>query len=103
MANILQKNIIKDLGIDKFPQEQQEKMLLSIGRIIYQSVLLRVMGELNDKEKEEFEKLLTGQVEEEKVLNFLAEKIPNLNEVVEEEVAKFKKESSDFSEKVLNE
>lgn len=101
MKTILQENIIKDLGIDNLPQKEQEETLLSIGRIIFQSVLIRVMEELDDKGKDEFEKILTENPnDEEAILNFLRSKLPNLDEIVNEEVVKFKQESVDFIKKI---
>lgn len=97
MVTILQKNIIKDLGIENLPGKEQEEMLLSMGRIIFQSILIRTMEELDEKGKDEFEKILTEKPnDEEAILGFLQKKIPNLNEIVNDEVEKFKKESVDF-------
>lgn len=101
MVSILQKNIIKELGLDTLPEKEQEQALLDIGRIIFQSVLIRVMEELDDKGKDEFEKILTEKPnDEEAILGFLQLKLPNLNDIVQEEVAKFKEESTGFMEKI---
>lgn len=101
MTNILKQNIIKELGIDILPEKEQEEALLRIGRIIFQSVLIRVMEQLNAKEKDQFTKLLTEKPDDEKaILDFLKSKIPNLNEIVNEEVASFKKESLDFMKQI---
>ena len=101
MPTILQKNIIKDLGLDKLPEKEQEEALLTIGSIIFQAVLIKVMEELTEKEKDQFEKLLTEKPDdEEAILGFLKAKVPNLNEIVNEEVAKFKQESLDFMKKI---
>ena len=97
MDEVLKQNIIKDLGLDRFPPERQEEMLLMIGKLIYQGVIIRVMGLLSEKDKEDFDQLLMEKVEDEDaVLKFLESKIPNLDELVNEEVAAFKKESIDF-------
>ena len=97
MDEVLKQNIIKDLGLDRFPPERQEEMLLMIGKLIYQGVIIRVMGLLSEKDKEDFDQLLMEKVEDEDaVLKFLETKIPNLDELVKEEVVAFKKESIDF-------
>lgn len=101
MTTILQKNIIKDLGLDTLPEKKQEEALLSIGRIIFQSVLIRVMDELDDKGKDEFEKVLTEKPnDEEAIFGFLKKNVANLNKIVNEEVRKFKQESVDFMKKI---
>ncbi len=102
MTTILQKNIISDLGLDTLSGKEQEEALLSVGRIIFQSVLLRTMEELDDKGKDEFEKILSEKPnDEEAILGFLQSKIPNLDKIVSDEVSKFKQESVDFM-KVIN-
>ncbi|MBI5732256.1 MAG: hypothetical protein HY982_02770, partial [Candidatus Magasanikbacteria bacterium] len=69
----------------------------SIGRIIFQGVLIRVMGLLGEKDKDEFDKLLAEKSDdEEAVLKFLQAKLPNLDEIVNNEIAMFKRESLDF-------
>ena len=97
MDSILKQNIIQDLGIDRLAPEKQEETLLSIGRIIFQGVLIRVIGLLGEKDKDEFDKLLSEKADdEEAVLEFLQAKLPNLNEIVNDEIAMFKRESVDF-------
>ncbi len=97
MVTILQKNIIKELGLDKLSEKEQEETLLNIGKIIFQSVLIRTMEELDEKGKDEFEKILSEKPnDEEAIMNFLQSKLPNLNEIVNDEVSKFKQESVDF-------
>lgn len=101
MDEILKQNIIKDLGLDKLSQAEQEEVLLSIGKLIYQGVIVRVMNELSEKDKEEFDKLLMEKIDDqEAVFNFLKSKIPHLDELVNEEIGKFKKESLEFMKKV---
>ena len=97
MDQILRKNIIKDLELDKLPAEEQEKALLSMGRIIFQSVMIRVLEKLNEKDKEEFEKMLSEKpADGDAILIFLQSRIPNINEIINEEIALFKRESVDF-------
>jgi len=101
MNTILQKNIIKDLGLDTLSEKEQEQASLSVGKIIFQSVLIRVMEELDDKAKNEFEKILKEKSNDESaILIFLKSKIANLDEIVSEEVAKFKQESVDLMNKI---
>lgn len=101
MDTILQKNIIKELGLDTLPEKEQEEALLSVGRIIFQSVLIRTMEELSEADKDEFDKILSDKSnDEEVILGFLQKKIPNLDEIVNDEVVKFKQESVDFMKEI---
>ena len=99
--NFLQANIIQDLGLDKLSAEEQAKALMEVGKIIFQRVILRVMDELSEEDKNEFDKLLDEKMNDETaILNFLQSKLPNFNDLVNEEVAGFKKESSEFMQAV---
>ena len=103
MQEILKKNIIEDLGLDKLPQKDQEEMLLMIGRLIFQGVIIRVMSLLSEKDKDDFDKLLSEKIEdEEEVLKFLESCVPNLNEIINDEVSSFKKESGEFMKNLKN-
>ncbi|MEK7635939.1 MAG: hypothetical protein AAB405_02500 [Patescibacteria group bacterium] len=99
--NQTQNNLIKELGLDNLPSEKQMEILLDVGRIIQQNVVLRVFDELNERDKDEFDKLLGEKSgDEEAVLAFLRSKIKNLDGIVEEETAKFKQGSVDLMKNV---
>jgi len=101
MNNILRQNIIKDLGLDTLSEKEQEEALLKIGKIIFQSILIKVIEELDDNEIDNFTELLEKNPNDEKViLDFLQAKVPNFNELVNNEVANFKKESMDFMKEI---
>lgn len=90
---LMNQDLLKELGIDKLPPEKAEEMVATIGRILYQAVLIRVMERLSDPEKDEFAALLDKEADEDAIYAFLTAKVPDLNALVEEEVAKFKTES----------
>ena len=99
--NQTRDNLIKELGLDNLPSEKQMEILLDVGRIIQQNVVLRVLDELDEKDKGEFDKLLEEKSgDEEAILAFLRSKIKNLDEIVEEETAKFKKGSVNLMENI---
>lgn len=90
--DILQKDLIAELGLEALPQDKKEKLILRIGQLVHQNVILRILGELSETDKDEFEKVL-AENDEEKTLAFLQSKIPNLEEMVKEEIIKFKQEA----------
>ncbi|MEA2092561.1 MAG: DUF5663 domain-containing protein [Patescibacteria group bacterium] len=101
MEDILKQNIIKDLGLDSLPEEEQKKAFLKIGEIIFSGVLSRVLDELSDEEAAEFEKIISEKPDdEETVMGFMKAKVSNLDEIVNEEITKFKKESVDFMNEI---
>jgi len=88
----LNKNIFETFGIDEMPEDKQEEAIVSIGEIIFQSVLLRVLPMLKDEELEQYQKLIEANPEPDAVLDFFFEKIPNFMQVIAEEAEKMRKE-----------
>ncbi len=101
MEDFLNKNIIKDVGLDGLPEEKQKEAMLKIGAIIFQGVLSKVFDELEDEEAKEFENLITNNPDdEEAIMSFLNSKVSNLDDIVKEEIERFKRESVDFMSKI---
>lgn len=89
LQDYFQKDLITELGLQDLPDDKKEQFVLKVGELIQQNIILRVLDELSDKDKDEFEQVLTDN-NPEKILAFLQSKIPNLEELFKEEVAKFK-------------
>lgn len=101
MEPILTQNIVKELGLDNLPEDKQLEILEKIGSIIFQSVLLRTLDIMSEEDKDEFEKLLSEKADDpDIVLKFMQNKVPNLDDIVKEEVVKFKTETLDIISKV---
>ena len=92
LQDSLQKDLITELGLQALPDDKKEEMVLRIGELIQQNVVLRIVSEMPESDKDEFEKVL-GEDSGEKTMEFLQAKFPNLNQVVEEEITKFKQEA----------
>lgn len=92
LQDFLQKDLIAELGLGSLPDDKKEELVLRIGELIQQNVVLRIISEMSESDKDEFEKVLS-QDNGEKTLEFLQGKFPNLNQVAEEEIAKFKQEA----------
>lgn len=102
MDKYLKANLITALGIDKLPAEKQADLLLKIGDVLYQAVIGRVIEELSEEDREAFDRVLTEKKDDEDaVFNFLQAKLPNLDEIVNEEIAEFKKDSLETMEGIF--
>jgi len=100
MATTFKENLIKELGLESLPPERQMEIVLGIGRVIQQNVILRILDELPEKDKEDFDKFLKEERNEEEITKFLEKRIPNLDDIVNEEIEKFREESVDFLDKI---
>ena len=89
----VRKNIIELFEINKLPEDKQEETISRIGKIIFQSVLIRVLPVLKEEELTQYEKLVEGGVEPDVLLDFFFEKIPSFLQIIAEEAENFRKES----------
>ncbi|KKP93763.1 MAG: hypothetical protein UR98_C0002G0002 [Parcubacteria group bacterium GW2011_GWA1_36_12] len=101
MATTFSESIIKELGLDNMSEDKKVEVLLGIGRIIQQNIILRILDELKEKDKKEFDKFLAKNgSDQEAILKFLQSKIHNLDTIIDEEIDNFKKTSVDFLTKI---
>ena len=100
MTDIAGDNLLVELGLDKLSADEQAEAVLSVGRIVYQAVLFRVMGILDDEKKDELGKLLDASADEQALLSFLEANVPNLDDIIREELLKFKTDALTFMKKV---
>lgn len=102
MFNKINDNIIKTLGIDTLPVEEQKEAMEKMGAIVYQEVMLRVLDIMTEEDKDAFEKLIEGNPDPEAMFTYLSEKVPNIETIVSEEAKKLRDESSDIMSHIGN-
>jgi hypothetical protein len=100
MFNTINNNIIKILGIDTLPIEQQKETMEKLGAIVYQEVMLRALDAMTDEDKDEFEKLIEKDPSPEAMFTFLSQKVPNLDAIAKEEAEKLHAESADIMSQI---
>ena len=88
----LSKNIITELGLENVPPKRMEEILLAFGEIIQGRINVRVLDELNDADKDEFDKLLGSKTKPEKLDSFLKSKLPDLENLIGQVIAGTKQE-----------
>ena len=95
MDNNTATSIIRALGLDPttMAPEMQQEVLGRVGTLVYQAVLIRVMEVLSDEDVAEFEKLIDGWADQDKIFDFLKVKVMNLDDLIKEEALKFKNET----------
>lgn len=95
--DLLQVNIIQALGLEALPLEEKQAMLEKMTDLLMKRVMLRVLDELSDEQLAEMPK--EGSNPEE-LLAFVAEKVPNYDAIMNEEVVKLKGEVLKAAEQV---
>jgi hypothetical protein len=90
-SDILKKNIIVELGLQELAEDRKIDLLGKMSDLIQKRVLLRAIKSLSVVEKEEFDKLL-GKNNPQELYRFLISKVPNIDQITDEEVIAFKEE-----------
>ncbi len=88
----MEANIIEALGLESLPDEQKIKMVEMMSTIVQKRLMLRVMEQLSEPEKDAFEKVLGGKDADLAAAEFIKNKVPNFDEMVQEEIIKIKQE-----------
>ncbi|MAG44707.1 hypothetical protein CL633_02355 [bacterium] len=98
--DILKQNIIKELGLEKLPDERKIALLDKMSELIQKRLILRVLEILQEDDKKELEKIMEQKSAPDKVGQFLQKKVPNFEEVIKEEIIKFKQEAKNRVEEL---
>ena len=80
------QNLLEVLEIDKLTPEEQEELLLEVSELVYNGTLLRLVGMMDDKTKDDFEKLLETDPKEDEVQVFLDERVPDSDKAIEDTI-----------------
>ncbi len=90
--DVLKKNILEELGLAGLPPERQKELLNKMGDLIQRRVLLQVIESLSSGDKQEFSQFLSQENDGQAVYRFLLNKVPNIEELTDNEIVKFKQE-----------
>jgi hypothetical protein len=85
MKSLIAPSILERLRVADLPPEEQEEMLSVLGTMLFKSLTLRVLETLSEEKKEEFA-ILVREGDEEKILLFLTEDVPDFARMVEGEL-----------------
>ena len=91
MPNLIQQDVLKELGIDQLPAERQEEVLTAMTEAVVKRIILRLVGELSEAQRGQFEEI-ANLGDSTKISEFLATNIPGHEALVKAEVASFKKD-----------
>ena len=101
MPKSIKDNLISQLGLDDLPQEKKIELMMKWGDIVQKDIIMRVLRELPEEDKAELDKLLAAKGENfEEIYKFLEGKMPNLDDIVKEEIEKFREEIKDSAKKL---
>ena len=92
MTNQIEQSIIDELGLSELSEEKKEQLLIKMTEAVLKRIFLETMERLNEKDQDEYSRLIEGNVEPEKLESFLEEKISNYDGMVKKIINDFKEE-----------
>ena len=96
-SELLQANIIGIMGLESLPDEEKSALLDKMQDLVQKRVGLRVMDELSD---EDALKMAEFENDPEGALTFIAQKMPDFETIVNDEIVKLKAEMAAVAEGV---
>lgn len=80
------ETILDALGIENLSPDEQEELLLDINELVLRGALMRLVGTMDGETKDDFEKLLDSDPDDEEVEWFLEERVPDSGKALEETI-----------------
>ena len=90
------QDLITEVGLGDLPEPMKVDLIMKWGNLVQKDIIMRVLRELSEADKEELDRLLAQRGDNfEAVYALLETKLPNLDEIVKEEINKFRLEMLD--------
>ena len=88
-------DLVQELNLQDFTEEEKNQVLAQFADSLLKRLILRVYDKFSAEEQQEFDRLANGD-DSEKVNQFLSEKIPDLDEIRNEEMKGLVEEMKSF-------
>jgi hypothetical protein len=88
----MQKTIVDLFELDTMAPEKAAETAQRLGKLIFQSVLVRVLPLLSDKDMSAYEKIVDSKEGGEAVFEFLSQKVPDFESIIMEEAESLRAE-----------
>ncbi len=89
LASLLSLDLFKELGLENIPAEQKMALGEEMIKTVWQMILVRILETLSDEKKDKLYDLMNAG-EPEAVNEYLKAEIPDYDNLVQEEIAKYK-------------
>lgn len=95
--DLINENVIELLGLQSLPAEKKMAMIQKMSELVQKRVIMKIMENLST---EDGEKIAAMENNPQEMLAYIAEKFPNFEELVKQEVNKLKEEVLTAAEQV---
>jgi len=92
----LKADLFKSLNTEALSAEERASLLESVGEVVNKRIIIRLMRELSDEQKDRLDLVLAEHPKEDFALGrFLKSEMPDFQQIINEETAVYKKELID--------
>lgn len=93
MTNLLTQNIFTVLGLDSLPDDHKQQLLDKMTELVQKRLSLRLLESLSTEDGTRLEEMLkTSSMEDPAVADFFKARMPNLEDILKEEIVDLKQE-----------
>jgi len=92
LGKYLGGDLFADVGITHVTPEERAEFMAKIAEVIQHRIEFRVMDSLTDEQKDELERLSSGEAKGSEIMAFFEQNLPSFDTLAQEEVAKYRKE-----------
>jgi len=93
------QSIIDILGIQALPDERKAELVDKTTELVQKRLLVKIFDVLPEGKRDEFEQALDSE-DPAKINDFLAENVPNLQDLVKEEVNSIKQQFTELASSI---
>lgn len=87
------KDLFILLGLQNLPEERKAELMQKMGSLVQRDVMMRVIDELSEDEKDEFQKLIEDHPEDfKRMCTFIEGKVPDVDDIVKESIESLRAE-----------
>ncbi len=87
---ILNADLFKELGLENLSPEEKKNVVDEAFKVIMQGLWVRVLEHLTPEEQADVEAKIEGVTDPVEFVSYLKTKVPNLDELLKEEIANYK-------------
>jgi hypothetical protein len=90
----LQRTLVDLFELDKLPPEKAAEVLSTLGKLIFQGVLIRVLPVLSEDQLAEYDRIVEAEEGPDRLLLFFYETVDDFGEIVQEEAEALRAEAA---------
>lgn len=80
--NTTDQTLLDLLGLDALLPEEQQQVLADVGSLIFEGTLVRLIEQMDEPTREQFDALMANDAPEDEVLDFLKRNVPGADAAV---------------------